>query len=88
MTNSKLDVLVLGVLSLLGLAMIGAYALVHPNHAIPAELYGLTGTVIGVLGGRVMPALSTSASLAPVAVVPGQVTIATPDPTSAPGDVA
>lgn len=80
MINSKLDVLVLGVLAALALALLGAYALANPARPIPAELYGLTGTIIGVLGGRVMPSLATSAP--PAAAAADQaaaVTVATPD---------
>lgn len=83
--NNKLDVLVLGVLSALALTLLGAYALANPARPIPAELYGLTGTLIGVLGGRVMPSLaavSTTTPAAPAVDQSSSVTIATPDPTA------
>jgi hypothetical protein len=60
MTISKLDVIVLGVLSVLALAIVGAYALVHPNHAIPSDLVALTTLVLGGLAGRAMPALTSA----------------------------
>lgn len=58
--NKQLDVIVLGALSAIGLVFIGLFALLHAGSGLPTELVALETGIVGVLGGRVMPAMVTT----------------------------
>lgn len=57
---NKLEVLVLGVLSAVALALVGTFALLHPTDKIPTDLVLLAGVVVGALAGMVAPRVASS----------------------------